>query len=91
MSQEWFTSEWAPGGFTAVLGGVVADVWPNNGEDYGDGSTWSWKVMPTAEVSEWPEAWDAGGAKSEGGAKKSAGASLKKAAAYYKGSKGAQD
>ena len=51
---EWEeSSEWADGGYAAVLRGIIIDVVP-------EGDEWHWTVRPSSARCEWPEVYSSG-------------------------------
>lgn len=52
---EWESSEWARGGYAAVLRGIIIDIVPK-----GDDDEWYWTVRPSAVRCQWPEVYASG-------------------------------
>lgn len=77
---DWFDSQWAEDGVTAVLNGIVADVWRI--EDSSP-TQWAYKVTPTPERCEWPEVHDIGFRLTAEDAKAAAWASARRADREY--------
>lgn len=73
---EWGESEWDKNAQAAYHAGMEASV---SSVDFG----WSWQVVVTSEISEWPECVDAGLALSEAAAKVQAEATLREYASHY--------
>lgn len=52
---EWESSEWAVGGYAAVLRGIIIDIVPK-----GDDDEWYWTVRPSSARCQWPEVYSFG-------------------------------
>ena len=86
----WEESEWADGGLSAWVDGIVADVVPStvygppDPEAWGGPRlAWSWEVKPSSSRCEYPEMFDAGEAHTQAGACRAAAAAARRADARY--------
>ena len=75
---EWESSEWADGGYAAVLRGIVIDIVPEV-----EGDEWHWTVRPSSARCEWPELYASGHALTLRAARIAAAHKAAKADAQY--------